>query len=98
MDREEEEGLLAKGERAELLLAECPCAMEVGWFPWKVECRAAAQGGRGRAARLQGASARGKKGAGRLGARPWSRGTGSSASEQRGAADWGLQSLTGCRC
>ena len=26
---------------------ECPCAMEVGWFPWEVERRAAAQWGEG---------------------------------------------------
>jgi hypothetical protein len=25
-----------------LLLGECPCAMEVGWFPWEVERRASA--------------------------------------------------------
>jgi hypothetical protein len=29
-------------ELPRLLLGECPCAMEVGWFPWEVERRATA--------------------------------------------------------
>jgi hypothetical protein len=41
------QGVAPWGGNSRAAAGECPCAMEVGWFPWEVERRAAAQWGEG---------------------------------------------------
>jgi hypothetical protein len=41
------QGVAPWGGNSRAAAGECSCAMEVGWFPWEVERRAAAQWGEG---------------------------------------------------